>query len=76
MMIPSNLISGNIFSLGAKTEGYTWSDLLRGTVLRERETTKSSDVWNTILEIRRPKSVAFPPYKIFIKLWDGMSMMN
>lgn len=45
-MIPSSFISvsGDIFRLRAETVDYMWSDLFRGILLKERETSEAYDV--------------------------------
>lgn len=43
-MIPNIFISGNVFRLWAETLGYTWSDSLRGILLKEREISEAYDM--------------------------------
>lgn len=43
-MIPSSFVSGDIFRIWAETVDYMWSDLFRGTLLKERETSEVYDV--------------------------------
>lgn len=59
VMIPNSFISGNVFRLWAETLGYTWSDPLRGILLKEREICEAYDMcerlkWH-IRNLKNPK---------------------